>query len=310
MSSPNLGKFERVPLRDAWIHEAAVFTKWLAEPDNLALLGEAIDLDITLVEIEASVGRYNVDILAQDSSSEKPIVIENQLEITNHDHLGKIITYASGLQANTIIWVVKSARDEHKEAVQWLNRHTDDEVDFFLIAIELWKIDDSKPAPRFQVIVAPNAWAKIVKHATEGSRELTDTKQMQFDFWTQFREFAQTRETFLKLRKVSPQHWYSISTGSSKWHIALTVNTSTNHIACEAYIPHAPDLFEKFESNRGAIEGEFGAVLEWMPLEGKQACRIKLSEGGDLTDTARWPDYFSWMLQAAETFHSVFTKYD
>ena len=129
-----LGKLKKIDLRKAWEHEALDFTKWLAKEENLALLSEEIGVDLNLVETEASVGSFNVDILAEDSNGRK-VVIENQLEITDHDHLGKVLTYTSGYNAEIIIWIAKDIRDEHKQAIDWLNEHTDENINFFAIKI-------------------------------------------------------------------------------------------------------------------------------------------------------------------------------
>ena len=154
-----LGKLNQVDLRHIWVHEALDFTQWLAKPDNLAILSDEIGIDITLTQTEAHVGRFNVDILAEEENTGRKIIIENQLEPTNHDHLGKLITYASGYDAEIVIWIVEDARDEHTRAIDWLNEHTDENINFFLIKMELWQIGDSLPAPKFQIISQPNNWA-------------------------------------------------------------------------------------------------------------------------------------------------------
>ena len=128
-----LGKLRKIHLREAWKHEALNFTGWLAEEDNLALLSDEIGIDISLIQTEASVGKFNVDILAEEENGNRKIVIENQLESTDHDHLGKIITYASGFDAEIIIWIVKDVRDEHKQAIDWLNENTIEKVNFSLL---------------------------------------------------------------------------------------------------------------------------------------------------------------------------------
>src|SRR3989339_1963783 len=184
MSNENtLGKLKKVELREAWKHEASNFTQWLAQEENLALLGDEIGFDIKLLQTEAAVGSFSVDILAEEENTGRKIIIENQLEVTNHDHLGKIITYASGYDAEIIIWIVEDVRDEHQKAIEWLNEHTDENINFFLIKIELWQIEGSNPAPKFEIIVAPNEWAKAIKQSG-ATGELTDTKIQQLDFWT------------------------------------------------------------------------------------------------------------------------------
>ncbi|MEX1995478.1 MAG: DUF4268 domain-containing protein [Candidatus Saccharimonadales bacterium] len=301
-----LGSLQKVPLRSIWIHEAHAFTRWLAEEKNLEVLSDELDLDITLVQTEAGVGKFNVDILAKETTSDKKIIIENQLEQTNHDHLGKIITYAAGVDAEYIIWVVDSVRDEHKRAIDWLNEHTDEDLHFFLVKVELWQIGDSSPAPKFNVVSQPNDWAKTVKQSTTSSVNLTETKLRQLDFWQKFREFAQEGKTQLRLRKPMPQHWYDISSGASNWHIALALNSLTKKMSCEVYIPENKELFKTFELQKEKIERHLGSDIEWMELPRKKASRIKQSAPFDLSKETEWPDYFAWLLYRAESFRKSF----
>lgn len=291
-----------------WNHEANDFTTWLSEKENLALLSDEIGIDILLIETEASVGKFNVDILAEEENTGKKIVIENQLEITDHDHLGKTITYASGYDAEIIIWIVKDVRDEHKQAIDWLNEHTDEKVNFFAIKMELWQIGNSPCAPKFNIISKPNDWAKAIKKSTSQSN-LTETKVLQLDFWNQFKEYAQNKSSKLKLRKTFPQHWYDISIGNSKAYISLTANSQTNLIAYEIYIPDSKDLFYELETNKNQIEEELQAELEWMALDGRKASRIKLSNDSDINQKEKWDQYFDWLMITAEKFQTVFGRH-
>ena len=303
-----LETLKKVDLRKVWNHEAIDFTTWLSEKENLALLSDEIGIDILLIETEASVGKFNVDILAEEENTGKKIVIENQLEITDHDHLGKTITYASGYDAEIIIWIVKDVRDEHKQAIDWLNEHTDEKINFFAIKMELWQIGNSPCAPKFNIISKPNDWAKAVKKSTRQSN-LTETKVLQLDFWNQFKEYAQNNSSQLKLRKAYPQHWYDISIGNSKAYISLTANSQTNLIACEIYIPDSKDLFYELETNKNKIEEELQAELEWMALDGKKASRIKLSNDADINQKEKWDQYFDWLMITAEKFQTVFGQH-
>lgn len=175
----DLGTLEEITdLRKVWQHEATDFTPWLAK--NIGVLGNTIGIDITVEETESSVGDFNVDIFATDADTGKKIIIENQLEDTNHDHLGKIITYASGKEASLVIWIVKRARQEHIAAIEWLNNHTDDEVGFILCEIKLYKIGDSALAPKFEIIEQPNEWIKEAKqkNSQRKRRTLPNIKDM------------------------------------------------------------------------------------------------------------------------------------
>lgn len=303
-----LEKLKKIDLRKAWNHEAADFTNWLAEDENLSLLSDEIGIGIGLIQTEANVGKFSADILAEEENTGRKIIIENQLEITNHDHLGKIITYASGHDAEIIIWIVKDVRDEHKQAVDWLNEHTDEKINFFAIKMELWQIGNSPFAPKFQIISKPNDWAKAIKKST-GQSVLTDTKLLQLDFWNKFKEYAQANNSKLKLRKANPQHWYNISFGSSDAHIGLTINSQSNQVACEIYIPDSKELFYKLEEQKEKIEQELNMKLEWMVLKGKKASRTKAVYEADIDNTEKWDEYFEWMQITAEKFQKIFIEH-
>ncbi|MCD6109222.1 DUF4268 domain-containing protein [bacterium] len=302
-----LGKLQKVDLRKAWKHEALDFTNWLARDENLGLLSDEIGIGLQVIQTEASVGKFNVDILAEEENTGRKVVIENQLETTDHSHLGQVITYASGYDAEIIIWIVKDVRDEHKQAIDWLNEHTDEKINFFAIKMELWQIGNSPFAPKFQIISKPNDWAKAIKKST-GQSALTDTKLLQLDFWNKFKEYAQSNNSKLRLRKAYPQHWYDISFGSSEAHISLTINSQSNQIACEVYIPNSKDLFYELEKQEDKIEQELDMKLEWMALEGKKASRIKISSEADINDSEKWNEYFEWLENTASKFQKVFLK--
>jgi Domain of unknown function (DUF4268) len=304
-----LGNIEKVDLREKWKNEALDLTPWLARPENIKILGREIgvEIDIDSIKTEEPVGNFNVDILAQEEDgAERKIIIENQLEPTNHEHLGKLITYASGHDAKIIIWLVKEARSEHKKAIDWLNEHTDEETNFFLIQMELWKIGDSLPAPKFNVIIQPNNWLKEIKKIVE-STEITDTRKLQLEFWSKFKEYAEKNNTSLRFRSPRPKHWYDISLGSAKAHISLTVDTREKIIGCEIYIPDSKELFMALESNKRDIEEKLGANLQWMKLEGgTKASRIKLSSKIDITKKETWKSAFDWLQSGGEKFQLIF----
>ena len=304
----NLGKLKKIELREGWKHEANDFTKWLAQEENLRLLSDEIGFDIKLIQTEAQVGSFNVDILAEEENSGHKIIIENQLEMTNHDHLGKIITYASGYDARIIIWVVKDAREEHRNAVDWLNENTNEELGFYLLKIELWQIGDSPLAPKFEVISKPNDWAKAVKSSVD-SAELTDTKIKQLQFWDSFKNYAKENNTKLRFQKSYPQHWTNISIGNSDSHIALTINSRDNLFTCDIYITDNKELYQQFFKSKDLIESELGEKLEWMELPNKKASRIRLTIPGNFGNEAEWDKYFEWMKNQAEKFLIVFPKY-
>ncbi len=305
----NLGKLKEVDLREAWPHEASHFTKWLSEETNLNLLGDEVALEIKLIKTEADVGDFSADILAEEENTGRKIIIENQLEITNHDHLGKLITYASGYNAGVVIWVVKDVREEHRKAVDWLNEHTDEDIEFYLVKIKVWQIENSPLAPKFEIISKPNDWAKTVKESV-GQNQLTDTKLKQWEFWNQFKEYAKKSNTKLRLQRTYPQHWTNISIGSSDAHLALTLNSKENLFGVELYIPKNKELYSQLFQHKNDIEKDLNeGSLEWMELPEKKASRVRVSYPGDFNEEGKWEVYFGWLLTVAEKFHKVFPEY-
>lgn len=183
----NLAKLEEIKdLRTVWPNEASDFTPWLAEEENIEILASTLGIEITVGETESSVGDFNADIFGYETGTDRKVVIENQLEDSNHDHLGKLITYASGKSASVIIWLVKRAREEHRAAIEWLNNHTDDDMGFFLCEIKLYRIGNSAPAVKFEIIEKPNVWAKEAKK----SEPVSLSQQQRHDYWEAFQDYA------------------------------------------------------------------------------------------------------------------------
>ena len=303
----NLGRLRQVELKEIWKHEAYNFTTWLAMKENLEMLSEEIDIELSLIATEHYVGRFKVDIFAEESVGGRKVIIENQLEKTNHDHLGKLITYASGLEAEIIIWIVKDVLEEHRQAIDWLNEHTDEHINFFAIRMEVWKIGNSDPAPKFHIVSKPNDWSKSVKSSVQNA-EITDLKALQHKFWDGFKEHAQKKGWKLRLRKTYPQHWYDLSFGRSDCHIALTINSQKNELGCEVYIPDSQETFDSFVAHKEEIESKIQG-LDWMDLPTKKACRIKKVISGSIDRESKWEEYFEWLGNNAIEFQKVFSKY-
>lgn len=303
-----LGKIKRITdLRSIWPHEANDFTKWLADEQNLAKLGEEIGIELELEERESSVGNFNVDLYAKEEGTGRKVIIENQLEETDHDHLGKLITYASGKGAEVVVWVVKRARDEHRQAIEWLNQHTDTDLGFFLVEIELWQIDDSAIAPKFSVIERPNDWGKQMKSVAG----LNNTEQIQLAFWQKFNDKMNASPDFtkhFKTRKAQPQNWYDISVGSSEYHLCFTASIQKKHMSCGIYIPDNKDLFHLFEAHKADFEAQFGKGIEW--VENTKATRINILKSFDVSDQEQWAKAYAWYLENAIKFKLIAKSID
>ena len=300
-----LGVLTKVPIRDIWKKEPD-FSAWLAEDANLALLGKKVGVDILTEETEAGVGDFSADILAKEDGGERLVIIENQYGDTNHDHLGKLITYAAGRGAKVLIWVVEDARDEHRAAVQWLNDNTAADIGVFLVQIEIFVIGDSQPAPNFTVLVSPNDWVK----STRQNASASERSKKQAAWWTAFMDYALANPEFKKYfnrRKGQGQHWLDLPIGSSQYHIALTV--TQNRLGAEIYISDNKSIFTAFYEHKAEIEKELGFEMDWQPLPEKKACRILVTCPGDFTDLAGDNKYFEWYCNKAITLKKVFPKY-
>jgi hypothetical protein len=305
-----LGKLEKVKLRDVWKHEALDFTQWMAKEENISLLLDEISISAENIKPEDNAGKFNVDISADEVESGKKIIIENQLEKTDHSHLGQLLTYASSFDACIIVWVVAEARDEHKRAIEWFNENMQSEISFFLVTTEVWQIGESKPAVKFNVVVEPNDWAKINKNSSTYSRELTETKLNKLEFWNAFKDYANTNETKLKIaRKPRPQHWYSISFGSSKAGLACTTNKRDNYVGIEIYINDDKSLYHKLLKNKDNIDAILEDEISWEELPEKKASRIRVVRKGNPENKDRWEEYFQWLIKNGEILANVFNKF-
>ena len=305
----HLGRLNKVDLRDFFKDEAKDFTPWLAEETNLELLGETLGLDIELEDTEVRIGKFSADIVGLDRSSNRTIIIENQLEKTNHDHLGKIITYGGGKDAGIVIWICKKIQQEHRKGLDYLNDISTEDYSFFGIEMELWKIGESEPAPKFNIVVSPNEWSKSVKTATSTTRTLTDTKILQREFWTSMMDYFTEKDTFLSLRAPRPQHWHNYAVGKPKVSLTNTINTQKNNLGCQLYLSgtEAKKRFHKLNEDKENIEREIGKELEWMELIDKQDSRIVIYTDGDIKNRDNWNKCFDWFLEMTETFHKVFS---
>lgn len=305
----NLSKLEEIRnLRKVWPHEALDFTPWLSQDDNIALLADAIGIDITVDETESSVGDFNVDIYASETGTDRKIIIENQLEDTNHDHLGKLITYASGKSADVIIWVVKHAREEHKAAIEWLNNHTDEKIGFFLCEIKLYRIGDSEPAVKFEVVEKPNDWTKEVRK----NESANATQQQRFEYWVAFQDYAFHNFQFannFNRRKPSVNSWLNFSIGSSACHIGISQIQKRNELDVELYISEDKELFRSLLKNKAAIESDAKLTFDWRELPERKASRIVIEKSVDLNDKSKWNEQFDWLIDVTLKMKRAFKKY-
>ena len=314
MSENKLGRLQKVALREAWTSEATDFTPWLAHEENLNLLGETIGIELELEAQEKDVGPFRADILCKDTATDEWVLIENQLERTDHTHLGQLLTYAAGLNAVTIVWIAERFTAEHRATLDWLNERTDEKINLFGLEIELWRIGDSPIAPKFNIISQPNDWTRTVQQAASGT-EVSEYKQLQWKFWTAFKQYMEAKGSFVRCQKPLPQHWTNHAIGRSGVHLTSIVslwNSITGlkgpEIRTELYLDgqNAKQEFVLLGKQKEEIEAALGFPLTWHNPEGKAACRLYARQDADFTNEALWPEQFEWLRQRLEKMHKVF----
>ena len=305
----DLGKLKEINIKTVWKHEQYDFSNWLAEEENIQQLGDTLNLSLTDVEKEKFVGSYRCDIICKDEITGKNVLIENQLEASNHDHVGKIITYASGLNATIIVWIVKEAREEHRSAIEWLNKHTDEEISFFLIEVHAYTIEGSKPAPYFKIIQQPNDFAKQVKSISRNA-EMNDSQSSRLEFWTLFNEILEQKGKPFNKRKATVDHWYSVAVGSARCHISIDLVNRDHIIRINMWIPDDKELFDSFFSNKDDIEKLVGHPLTWKKSEDKKAAyAYSVIEGLDFSHPDNYEELINKAIEEVLLFKKAFQPY-
>jgi len=310
----NIGKLTRVELREIWKNEEYDFSSWLAEAENLSQLGDALGISLELEAQEQYVGPFRADLLCKDTATEHWVLIENQLERTDHTHLGQLLTYAAGLNVVTIVWIADHFSEEHRATLDWLNERTDEKINFFGLEVELWQIGDSPIAPKFNVVSQPNEWTRSIQAAATESVELSVHKQTQLRFWTAFRAFMESN-SHIRCQKAYPQHWMNHSIGRTGIHLTSIASlwdsesdTKNPEIRVELALvgQNAKQHFAALEKSKEQIEKELGFSLVWHNPEDKNACRVYVRQNADFLNPALWPEQHQWLKEKLETFHRVF----
>jgi hypothetical protein len=306
-----LGLLERVELRSIWLSEDKHFTPWLAQSENLECLGETLGIDLELEAQERDVGPFRADILCKNTAEKDSwVVIENQIERTDHKHLGQLLTYASGLRATTIVWIAAEFCEEHRAALNWLNQMANKSARFFGLQIELWKIGDSVPAPRFNIVCQPNDWETTVQQAADTltDEEATPSQNLRLKYWTAFRSYLQEHGSRLRPQKPSRDHWYNFGIGTSHAHTAALIITRENRIAVELNISSddAKAIFSDLLQHKVTVEQTIGVPLDWREMPDKKASRIIVFNSADPYEEANWPQQFAWLQNMLERFDAVF----
>jgi hypothetical protein len=295
----DVAKLTKQDLRTVWPNEASDFTPWLAE--HLDELAQALGMDLELVETEAPVGLFSVDILAKETNTNRYVVIENQLESTDHDHLGKVLTYAAGYDADIVVWIAKQIREEHRQTLEWLNQRTDSSTEVFGLVVEVLQIDDSRPACNFDVVVRPNQWRK--ETAVASARKTSERGEAYRSFFQSLIDRLREQHRFTNARAAQPQNWYAFAAGVSG--IAYGANfTQDGRARAEIYLDPSSNLgvnkrlFDSMLQHEQEIKADFGDSLEWERMDNRRACRIAIYRPGRIqNDALQLEKVEDWMVQ-------------
>jgi len=301
-----LGKLEKVQIEDVWPNEAGHFTPWLAQENNIAILGEEINMDLEVQSSEEPVGPFRADILCKDTATDNFVLIENQYGRTDHKHLGQLMTYASGLNAVTIIWISERFTEEHRAALDWLNSKTDETVEFFGIEIDLYRIGDSDPAPKFNVIAKPNSWSRTVRR-TANNEGITGTRQLQLEYWTAFRDFCEQERANFNVREPKANYKITLTTGKTNLVLRAIANTREKRIGVflvlrgENGLNQMRQLRAQYEAKS---QQELDPNIVWEESEtGKKIQRIIVRiEGKDPAMRSDWPSQHRLLKELIEKY--------
>jgi hypothetical protein len=304
----SLGRLTAVEPRRIWPNEALDFTPWLRE--NIGLLGEALGLDLEIHEAEVAVGGFSVDLVGDDVTNGRRLIVENQLEATDHNHLGQLLTYAGGLDAATIVWVSTAVREEHRQALDWLNRHTDEGVSFFGVAVEVVRIGDSSPAVNFKPVAVPNDWGRSVKRAADQGEASALALARQRFFQAALAAVKAKRPGLTNASRVGLYNWFSTSVGRTGFGVYWTF-TGSRELRVELYIDAGSaeenvGYLHALLARREELEQAAGRALEWDPIEGKRASRVFASRpvGTDAPDEDA--ELLAWAVDTMIAFHDAF----
>jgi hypothetical protein len=297
-----IGKLKQVPLRDLWAHEDRGFSAWLEK--NLDSLSEALRVSLSDPQRGIKAGDFQVDLVADDENGNR-VIIENQLEATDHDHLGKVLTYLTNLDAKAAIWITKEPRPEHVRAVQWLNETTPGDIAFFLVRLDAYRIGGSEPAPLFTVIVGPSEESK--NFGTQ-KKELAERHVLRRTFWELLLARAR-KEGVMYHAHCSPStaNWIQVTAGAISGLYFVYVVWMTEEAAVELYIDtedrdENKSIFDQLQKQKAVIEKSFGKPLSWERLDARRACRVRyvIREGGLIDGKEKWPRIQDSMISAMD----------
>ncbi|MFC4245352.1 DUF4268 domain-containing protein [Gryllotalpicola reticulitermitis] len=303
---PVLGRLSTVQPRDVWRNEASNFTPWLLQ--NADVLCDLLGMDLALEEAEHAAGDFSLDLIGLDETTGQRVIVENQLEESDHKHLGQILTYAAGTDPTTIVWVATSFRSEHRAALDWLNERTDENTRFFGVVIEVVRIGDSAPAPAFKLVAQPNDWGKHVR-ATAQQTGLTEREQSYQGFWSKFSARVRGEHPTWTRGTTTKSSWFTMSAGIPNVNWISTFTQKSLGLQLE-FVSSDQDLnltrFYALEAHRTELEAAFGEPLTWEPREGYKGTRVAFyGEPADVQNVEEWDSCIDWLINTGERLRAA-----
>lgn len=295
---PSLGRLKLVPPREVWKHEAHDFTPWLLA--NADVLSDLLGMDLDLEVAEHPVGDFSLDLLGRDTVTGQKVIVENQLEVSDHTHLGQILTYAAGTDPTTIVWVAPAFRAEHRAALDWLNTRTDEHTRFFGVEINVVRIGDSEAAPMFKLVAQPNDWEKSVRAATTVVEGLSEKEQLQQRFWARLMQVLQRdRPSWSRATRPPRGSWFSMSTGSpgATFYLSFTRAGLVSQLWFEGDTTANEQRLASLAEKQEALVVAYGHSLVFEELPGRKSTRVgDLLPGAVMADENRWDEYVTWLM--------------
>ena len=312
MTDQNFEKLVEIDLIEGWKHESADFTPWLADnEENLQMLGDTLGMTLELEAREKSVGSFSADIVCTDMDTNARVLIENQLYRTDHDHLGKLLTYVAGLEAVTAIWITKKFRDEHRAALEWINKNTHENVRFFGLEIQLWKIGNSLPAPKFNIVVKPNNWSREISRVVHQG-EISESGQKHKEYWAAFLQtLGNTEGPINSALTPLPQSWMSFAIGRSRFALRTAANRYLQQIRVDLYITgsDANSFFHLLHKQKDEIENDLGHSLAWEELPGQDSRIVSYNpDTVDPDNKEGWTEQHKWLAEKLNSMHRAFSN--
>jgi hypothetical protein len=303
---PALGRLAIVKPREVWAHEALDFTPWLLQ--NADVLSELLGMELALEAAEHPVGGFSLDLIGRDETTGQRVIVENQLEQSDHSHLGQILTYAAGTDPTTIVWIATEFRPEHRAALDWLNERTTEETRFFGVEIEVVRIGDSIPAPAFKLVAQPNDWGKQVRAVAQVAG-MSERGRLYWEFWLKFSERLRAKHPNWTRGVSTKSSWFAMSTGVSSANWVFTFSSDGLGVQLE-FVNSDPEInssrFKALRSRGEEMEASFGSSLRWEPMVGLKATKIAArSDLADVADRAHWDEWIDWLIDAGERFRGA-----